>query len=227
MATLSKLLLLVDALYKNAETRDKKITYMNLALESLSTDFGLEVEDSTTLTVADTDEYSYPTGITDAYEIISLAVANNTIPTSRYDYRKYNLSKREDNPQSEYCFYQIVSDSGAKKFVLYPVPETSGHKILIRYHKKLTLFTESDLNAISELDDRFHEMLAFYCCHMIAASGSSPDTTQANMFMQKYDSCLTALWTLQNKKDTKKDSKRRSNPQWSRSHSHSSGFTDV
>ena len=219
-----ELLNLTNRMYANAESDTTKISYMNMALDSLSSDFGLIVDDGTLETVADQDDYTLPTGLEDISQIIKLAIANQITPSSRYDYTAYCLSKRDENPMIANSYYQLIDGTGTKAIALYPAPTITGLKIIIRYHKKLTLLTETNLSFVPEFDSRFHNMLALYCCHMICAAGTSPDVIQANMFMQKYDASLSELWKYQLEMDKGQNNKKRDNPQWHRNRSFSTGL---
>jgi len=222
--TTNELLNLVNRLYNNAESNTTKVAYMNMALDGLSPYFGLIVEDDSLTTVIAQDSYALPTGLDDISQIIRLAIANQATPSSRYDYTQYSLSKRDDNPMVSNSYFQIIDSTGSKKLAIYPAPTVVALKIIIRYHKKLTALSETLLTASPEFDSRFHDMLALYCCHMICASGASPDTIQANMFMQKYDSALTSLWKLQMETEKAQSNKKRDNAQWHRSKSFGVGF---
>lgn len=222
--TTQELLNLVNRMYANAESNTTKISYMNMALDSLSSDFGLIVDDGSLTTVADQDDYALPTGLEDISQIIKLAIANQAVPSSRYDYTTYVLSKRDEHPMIANSYYQLIDSSGTKQLALYPAPTITGLSIIIRYHKKLTNLTETNLSFVPEFDSRFHSLLALYCCHMICSTGTSPDVIQANMFMQKYDSSLAELWKLQLDMDKGQNNKKRDNPQWHRNRSFSTGL---
>jgi hypothetical protein len=220
----SELIDLIDSLYPNATTLESKILFMNMALEKLSPYFGIIAEDATLTTVANQDYYDFPEGISDVSEIISLAIGNSATPTNRYDYMKYSLSKREDYPEQEEGYYQIVNSTGAKKLVLYPVPLYTGYPIVLRYHKGLTKLNASNMEFEPEFDSKYHSMLAFWCCHMICTVGSSPDSYQANMFMAKYDSSLTDLWKLDMEQKEVAKQTRSDNRQWHGRKSYSRGY---
>ncbi len=222
--TAQQLIDLVDALYPNAETTANKISFMNIAIRSLSHYFGLVVEDDSLVTVADQDSYSFPTGLEDVEQIIALAVGNSDTPSSRYDYTKHSLSMRDDDPMRYNSFWQIIDSTGAKKLALYPAPTLDDLPIIIRFHKKLAELSSSSLSTAPEFDSRYHDMLAFYCIHMICSSGASPDTIQANAYMQKYDERLTEMWRLQMEKDQAQNLKGRANDQWYKSKSFGRGF---
>lgn len=222
--TVQELLDMTDDLYPNGETDAAKVSYMNIAIHTLAKYFGKVIEDATLVTVKDQDEYSYPAGIEDATQIISLAIARQATPYDRYDYRQYKLSRSEHDPKSYYSFHEIISDTGTKKFVLYPVPDEDDLTIVIRYNKIIPDLSASVLTASPEIDSRYHEALAFYAVHMICAKGASPDTTQANTYMQKFDAIEQALWkdSMEAKKAMKK--KPRDNRQWHKSKSYGIGF---
>lgn len=226
MSNLQQLLLLSSAMYPHAEAEPiaNRVAFMNMALDELSPYFGLEIEDATLLTVIAQDSYTYPTGIDDISEIISVAIGNLATPANRYDYTKYTMSKSEDDPQVYYSYFQIINSAGAKKLAIYPVPAIANLPIRIRYHKKLTQFTSTTLTATPEFDSRFHDMLAYYCCHMICSIGSSPDAVQADMFMQKYQDTLEALWKFTLEQDRARSTRRRDNKGWHRTNTYQAGY---
>lgn len=224
MATVQALLNAVDDIYPNAMSNATKVRYMNMAVRGLSPYFGLIAEDNSLVTVEDQDAYSFPTGISDVAQIIEFAVGTQATPSNRYDYTKYYLSKRDDDPMIGDSYFQIVDSNGDKKLCIYPVPTTADLPIVIRYHKQLTELSADNLSAEPEFDSRFHDLLVFYCIHQICASGSSPDTLQADIYMQKYDDMLAALWKFQMEKESSQKNKRRDNRQWHRTGSFGKGF---
>lgn len=222
--TLSEILTLCDSLYPNAVSNTDKILFMNIAQGSLSEYFGKIVEDATLLTVIDQDSYTFPTGIKDVTDIESLAIGTQATPDNRYDYTQYYFNKSEQNPESEYGYYQIVNSSGTKKLVIYPAPSTVNLPIHIRYRKQLTDLSTSALNTEPEFDARFHPILAYWACRMICMTGASPDTYQANMFMQMYDELLGDLWKVSMADNTKRQVKRKDNRQWHKHGSYGAGY---
>lgn len=146
------------------------------------------------------------------------------IGSARYNYYQYKQNYSETNPDSNFGYYQIYSSAGAKKLCINPIPDTTGYQILIRYRKKLTDLSASSMSAEPEFDSRWHDMLAFYACHMICAIGASPDSVQADMFMRKFDDSLRSLWKFKATTDNMTKSIRRDNSQWHKYRSHGSGF---
>lgn len=224
MATISELLALADDLYPNVESVDAKINYMNMAQDKLAAYFGKIIEDDTLSTVAEQDIYAYPTGLNDISEILSLGVAGSTTPLNRYDYTLYSKNYAEDNPMADYGYFQVVDSNGAKKFVLSPIPETSGYKIIIRYKKKLAELSSNSLTSEPEFDSSYHRLLSIYCCHLICSKGASPDAFQADMFMQKFESGLSDLWAHKMQRTDQSIKKRKDNPQWHKHRSYGIGF---
>ena len=223
MATVSTLIKLADDMYPNAISTENKVDYMNMAQDELARKLGIIVEDTTLVTVASQDEYTYPTNIKDISDIISLAVASSTSPSDRYDYTKYYVSRSEQNPAADLSYFQIVDSTGAKSLVLYPAPTTSGYTIIIRYRKRLARLSASILTATPEFDERYHHILALFCAHMICSVGASPDAYQADMFMQKYKSALDELWDDTTRERVKNKKVRKDNGQWHRFSSYSKG----
>lgn len=189
-----QLLNLIDARYPNAVSKTAKIGYMNACLNELSAKgFGLLVESVSTLTVEDQQGYTFPTGLADIADIEHLAVASSATPDSRYDYVQYRPGYANDNQHSGNIYFQMVSSAGVKTIGLYPVPSAAGYPIMIRFYRKITELSDTDLSQEPEFDSRFHELLALFACYEICASGASPDTIQANAFLSRYDDLLTQL----------------------------------
>lgn len=224
MATVQKLLNAIDDIYPNAMSNETKVRYMNMAMRGLSPYFGLVVEDNSLVTVIDQDAYNFPAGINDVAQIIRLAIGTQEVPGTRYGYVQYYLSKRDDDPMIENSYFQIIDSTGAKKLCIYPVPTIADLPIVIRYHKALTELSATSLNVEPEFDSRFHDLLVFYCVHQICATGPSPDTLQADIYMQKYDDMLAALWKFQMEQDSSQKNRRRDNRQWHKSRSFGKGF---
>lgn len=225
--TVTELIAYIDAKYPTAESSATKVSYMNVAQNILSPYFGKIVEDASTLTVVDQDEYAYPTGLTAIEDIQSLAVANQATPDDRYDYTQYHLSRSEYDPKEYYTYHEIISDSGAKKFVLYPIPDTVNLPIVIRFRKSLTALSASSLSASPDFDSRYHIALAYFAISELASAGASPDTFQADYYMQKFESTEYDLWKLTNEAEKKNKKKRTDNPQWHVHKSYGAGFEDA
>lgn len=222
--TAQELLDLTDAIYPNVESVANKIKFMNIAIHSLSPYFGIVAEDDSLVTVVDQDTYNFPTGIDDVSQIIAFAIGYSDTPATRYSYTKYNMSNRDDDPMRGNSFWQSIDSNGDKKLVIYPAPSTDDLPVIIRYHKKLSELSADSLSVQPEFDSRYHDMLAFYCVHMICSSGASPDSIQANAFMQKYDDRLGELWKMQMEQDSSQKNLRRDNRQWHRTKSFGRGF---
>jgi hypothetical protein len=211
----SQLLVLIDELYKdNAASDTTKIRFMNMAQSELSPYFGIIVTDSTLVTVATQDYYTFPTGLSDITQIELLDIGNKVVPTNRYDYTRYTPAYKEDDPVQYNSYRQEYSSIGVKSLILYPVPATSGYPIRIRYHRKLTELSSTSLSAEPEFDERFHDMLATYAAYMICSTGASPDENQSNRFMDQYNESLNMLWKLSMEQDVIYPRKRRDNKHW-------------
>ena len=223
MSTVATLLSLVDSLYPNAVSVEDKIQFMNIAINELSPHFGGIAEDNSLLTIANQDAYNLPSGVFDVSDITVLSVSKSDTPLNRYEFVEYKLNHADQNPKSDTGYYQIYDATGAKQLVLYPIPTESNRIISIRYKRRIPYLSAGDLNNIPSFDSRYHEALAFYCCHAICSMGSSPDSYQADMFMAKYDTVLTKLWRVTIEEDGGRKQKRRDNKQWHNSRSCSTG----
>lgn len=214
MPTVQELITLTDAMYPNAASTATKVSYMNMAQDDLSPYFGKILTSTSLKTVAAQDEYALPTGINDVSEIETLEISNQATPSDRYDYTKYQVGFKDCDPVTGNSFFQVYGSTGAKSIVIYPIPSISGLTVKIRYHSKLTALSASSLSASPDFDSAYHDMLALYACYMICSTGASPDTIQADRFIQAYDEALTALWRVQMEQKALNPSKRRDNRLW-------------
>jgi hypothetical protein len=81
MSTVTELLALIEAQYSSAVTSAQKVIYMNEAQKRLCNDFGLVVVDESLSTIADDDEYAFPTGLTDITQIEYLEIEKDANQT--------------------------------------------------------------------------------------------------------------------------------------------------
>lgn len=214
MSTVQQLLSMIDLMYPNALSNTDKVLFMNMAQTELSPYFGVVVEDSSLLTVADQDTYAFPTGLTDVSQIISLGIGIKEVPESRFGYVKYDIITRDDYPEGSNVYFQIVNSTGVKKLVLQPKPNVADLPIRIRFRKALTDLSATALTSSPDFDARFHMLLAYYACHMICSIGASPDVLQANNFMQKWESGIADLWKFKLEQEVTSPTYRRDNPHW-------------
>lgn len=212
--TTAQLLAMIDTLYPNAESSNTKIAFMNMAQDELSQYFGTTVEDETLVTIADDDSYAFPTGLEDVSQIVALDIGSQATPTTRHDYNKYVQGNRDEIPVGSKCYFQLVSSTGAKSLGIYPVPQIAGLPIRIRFNKKLTALSVTDQSESPDFDSRFHDLLVWFACHMLATMGASPDALQADMFMQKFDDGLVELWKVKMIEAKKSKNTKNDNLQW-------------
>lgn len=212
--TAQELLNLVDGFYPNAETDATKISYMNIAIRSLSPYFGIMKEDDSLVTVEDQDYYDFPTGIDDISQITVLNIGTKESPDTRYEYTRYYPSVSEDNPAQNNSFWQIIDSDGNKKLAIYPAPTVAYLPIVIKYKSRITELATDSLYDEPEFNSYYHDMLAFYCVHAICASGASADRVQADVYMQKYDSRLAELKKEMMLRKLKQKNKYTCNQQW-------------
>jgi len=216
MATVQQLIANVKRIYPTAESDSTIVAHFNLAQDELSPYFGTIVESETLTTTAGEDSYAFPTGLEDVSQIISLDIGFEATPATRHSYKKYYQGNRDELNVGCPVYFQLISSTGAKSLGLYPIPSTTGLPIRIRFRKKLTDLLITNQSASPDFDSRFHDLLVWFACHMLAASGSSPDTIQADMFMQKYTSTLEDLWRLKMTEEKKQQNRKRDNIQWRR-----------
>jgi hypothetical protein len=119
------------------------------------------------------------------------------VSADRYDYTRYYPYTKDFRTNRNNNFYsQNYSSAGVKTLILYPAPTLSNLVINIRYHKKLTDLSATSLTSSPVFDSRFHDMLALFACWMICSTQASPDSTQANRFLQSYKDRMDDYWKL-------------------------------
>jgi len=214
--TFQQILQRVAELYPHGEQASTIINHINSAQDDLSAYFGKTIVDTSLSTTADTDEYAFPSGVSDCSEIKILEVGSSSTPTDRFDYTAYKFHEIESGRPSGNCYYQIYSSSGAKSIGIYPIPAETGIPIRITYNKSLDSASVSALTESPEFDERYHDLLVYYACYMICSSGASPDAVQANAFFQKYKDGVEELWRLKNNKEIRTPLKRKYNSTWDR-----------
>lgn len=214
--TFQQILQRVAELYPHGEQASTIINHINSGQDELSPYFGKIIMDSSVLTVADQETYSFPSGLTDCSEIKLLEIGTSDTPTDSFDYVQYCFHELEKGRPSGNVFYQMYDSSGNKTFGIYPVPETANYPIRITYLKQLTDATISTLTSSPDFDSRYHDLLVYYACYMICSSGASPDGVQADAFYQKFKDGLNELWKLKSNKLIDAPVKRRDNATWYR-----------
>jgi len=199
--TVTELLALIDIYYISAETAATKVMLMNICQRDLERYFQ-NTRMVTFLTVADTDAYALPSGITDISQIQSLGVSWDTTPDDRYSYDKFEPAYANDYPKAGgRSFYQRIDSAGVKWLVLYPVPTVDDYVVSVNYTKPFTALAVGSPSASPEFDSAYHELLVLYACAKIASFGSAPDHTQATAFAQQFDDGILDLIMRQAEKE--------------------------
>lgn len=214
--TYQQIMTRIKELYPHGEQISTIIAHINAGQDDLAHYFGKTIVDSSLSTVVDQDEYAFPAGIEDVSQIKFLDIGNSATPVDRFDYVRYTYIEQEYGRPMGSSFYQVVDSSGDKTLGLYPVPSVASLPIRITYQKKLTEATASTLATEPEFDSRYHDLLVYYACHLICSSGASPDTIQADSFMQKYEEGLEELWRNKMEKTVAAPPKMRDNRTWYR-----------
>ena len=204
-----------------ASSDTDKVAFMNDAINILSPYFSKAVR-TTIDTIANTDEYALPTGCTDVSQIVSLGMPTQTTPSNRYDYNYYSKAVAE-YPMQGNSYFQVVTATGVKRLVIYPVPQTSGYPMSIIYNKPISELSATVLTATPEFDEAYHILLVYYACKMLATAGSAPDTTQSDMFTKLWDDGLDELYGKKMHEQIMHTSRRRDNRQWHNGRKHTDG----
>jgi hypothetical protein len=136
------------------------------------------------------------------------------VKCDRYDFTRYSIAYKDDVSYSGNVIYQAYTSAGVKSLVIYPVPQTSNCNIKITYDKILTVLSESSTSVVPDFDSRFHDVLAIYAAYMICSNGASPDTIQADHFLNMYNNRLNDLWKYTMERDKVSFKTRRDNKHW-------------
>ena len=199
-----------------------RVGFINQALVALDEYFDIYSSTQTT-TVAGVDEYELPAAISDFSQIVSLGIAKQKPPDDRYDFLKYRQGKTFDYPKNGRTYYPSYNSHGDKMFVIYPVPQETGLMINIIYKTRFAMMDWASNDVEPQLDSRYHILLVYYACHMVASMGHGPDTLQADMFMQKWLDGIKSLQRDQLRERLKNPNRHRDNPHWHKGKQHSAG----
>lgn len=212
--TVAQLLAAIKEHYPSATPDATLVRFMNGAQDELSAYFGITVEDSSLTTTANDDSYAFPTGLEDVSQIEALDIGQKATPETRHSYAKYVQGNRDEIPVGGRCYFQIISNTGAKSLGIYPIPETTGLPIRIRFTKKLTDLSATSQNASPDFDSRFHDLLVWYACAMVCGSGASSDTIKHDYFMRRFEDGVNEIWKHKMNEQRKQKNKRKMNPWW-------------
>jgi len=214
--TFQQIISRVYELYPHGETTATILNHINAGQDELSNYFGKTLIDESLVTVASQDNYAFPAYCEDADQIQFVDIGNSATPTDRFDYTRYCFHKLEDGRPSGTVYFQVYSSVGSRSLGISPVPNTDNLPIRITFSKKLTEATAGTLLNSPEFDSRYHDLLVYYACHMLCASGASPDSIQADAFMQKFEDGLSELWRTKMTKTINAPLKRNDNRHWHR-----------
>ena len=136
------------------------------------------------------------------------------VAPARYQYDRYYPANLDATSYSSNVVYQEYTTAGVKSLVLYPAPSENGCQIKIKYRKALTALSESSTKDSPDFDSEYHDMLAMYAASMIAGSGASPDTIQADHYMKMFNERKIDIWKRSMEKNKISMKMRRDNRQW-------------
>lgn len=224
--TLQQMITSMSRMYPVAMELTVRIDYLNQALVAIEEYFDNFVATSF-VTVADQDEYSMPTGITDISQIVSLGVSKSVPPVDRYDYEPWRPGTMLNRPQTYNTYYQLPDTDGVPKLILYPVPTVDNHVVSIIYKAHYEPFDASNLTAVPHFDTRYHIYLVYLANHLLASSGHAPDTDIADINMQRWLSAVEDLEFQRMSRDATNPHKKKDNPWWEIPKSHSAGSVGV
>lgn len=206
----------INTYYPHGESTATVIDLINNAQSEISNYIGKLITFEAFTTIANQDEYAMPVGINDISEIKYIDISTTPTPTTRYDYMRYEYAPMDDIIPKMYSYTQVYDPIGTKSIVLYPIPIEAGRKVRITYRKKLANCTVATLNTAPEFDERFHNMIVYYCCYMICSSGPSPDTIQADAFKLKFEEAVNDIWRLNMTQEIESPRTRKDNDFWRR-----------
>lgn len=154
--------------------------------------------------------YSLPNDMT-MDEIISVERSNDALPTSESQYTTYTYKGLNEELNGNNYFDALNGLIG-----VYPVPDATGYIFNIIYEKKPPLLSSSDLSAVPSISERYHNILKFYVCSVIAKSGNNPDVELANNYAREFNDAWQLFYKDYTVTKIKNPIKSRANKWWGR-----------
>jgi hypothetical protein len=209
MSTVQEILTDIDVRIPNSFTNAQKIGWINEILlqiyKYMNSD---EKEMCTFLTVLDQLTYLLPLNLT-LDEIITVSISNETTISSDTVFTVYEFKGPNEELNGNNYFDALNGLIG-----IYPIPDTTGYTVNILYEKKPDLLSATALTAIPGIDEKYHNILTFYCCNVIAKSGNNPKVTLSNNYAVDFNNAWEIFYKDYMKTKIKNPLKAKENKWW-------------
>jgi hypothetical protein len=151
-------------------------------------------------TVADQWAYTLPSNCEIEF-LEYVGLTKDATITSDSSFQEYIYASLNEN-MSGYKYFDAFNGL----IGLYPMPDTTGWNIRLIFRKRPALMDSTDTSETPELKEDYHRIFVYGAIAEIAGSGSNPDTTTANNYINKYNSLMKdiLLAKYNNKKHPKK-----------------------
>lgn len=159
-------------------------------------------------TIAGQPTYSLASDMT-IDEIISVERASDLIVTTDTTFTPYTYKGLNEELDGNNYFDALNGLIG-----VYPIPDTTGYSFNIIYEKKPPLLSSSNLSAVPAVDDRYHNVLKFYVCSVVAKSGNNPDVELANNYTIEFNDAWALFYKDYSETKVKNPKKSRANKWW-------------
>ena len=149
--------------------------------------------------------------MTSIYEFVSIPYA-----LTDSDYQVYSLGSQNENPKVRYTYYDMGSTNAqaVQSFGISPIPTIDDLPIKIRYRSYNIAYSVMDMNAMPDIDPRWHNALSYFIVYMVASAGPIPDASIANFWSTRYEESIQSYKMTQIRKEQVAPKRRRDNAQW-------------
>lgn len=183
-----------DRKYPNSETDANKVSDLNDIHKRIFVKIARlknELEPFESVTIANQLTYSLPSDCS-VDNIVSVKVSQSTTIDTSTEWDEYEFAGLKDDTTSGYYW----GDAGNSKIALLeddlPI-STAGLSIRIFYYRSPNALSSSNMSAVPELDENYHDVLKFQLVSELASQGQSPDTEIADFWQRKADEFLAEV----------------------------------
>jgi hypothetical protein len=194
MPTVQEICDYADRKYPNSETAANKVSDLNDIHSEVFVKIARlknEYEIYETSTVADQLTYSLPSNCT-IDNIIAVKVSKTTTISSSTEWNDYEYAGL--NLETTIGRYYGYSPDQKIALLNDDLPiSTTGLSIRIFYYKKPSALSSSNMSAVPELHEDYHNLLKYGLIQALASQGHNPDTEIADYWQKKYDEFMDAV----------------------------------
>ncbi len=181
MPTVQQLLLDVNLRYRNTFTDAQKVTWMNYIQRQIFQTVRHEAAPFDFTLVSGQAYYPLPSDCdVKGIELVTLQVDSDTGTSA--DYEQLDYRRKEELSNKEDKFYSIANGN----IYINPLPNTTtaGRKVYIYYTKRPAALSDANLSAVPDLEEDFHELLAYGVLEKIAEARK--DVAMKNNFATSF-----------------------------------------